>query len=195
MNASTSLKIKSISERISIAESSDESGNITWSVVVLPLKDKLKLIGLGVWILLWTICGLLIIGSYKLTSTQEQKIFIIVFTFFWLYYEWKTTKVFLWRRWGKEKLWLKNKILVIENIVMNQKSTQAFRIEDINSIEAEEFNETSFFDYISNSFWSKGKPRIKFNVLGKNLYFAHQINDKETKEIIRELKKAIEKSK
>lgn len=186
MDATENLQIKNISERVSIG-----STKTIWSLVIIPAHNKMKLYGLLLWILAWTISGLLIISSYKLAKTENQKLFIIIFMFFWLYYEWKIINAFMWRKGGKEKLWIKDNFLFIEESGMIKKTVRKFRVEDINSITEEEFNEKSFSDFMSDSFWNKGKPRIKINVLGKDYFFGYQISDKETKEIVRSLSNRI----
>lgn len=193
MSTNESLKIKTINDRISIAESQSIDENTIWSLVILPENNKLKRLGLLIWILAWTVCGLLIIGSYKLAVQDEEKIFIIVFTFFWLYFEWKMIKVFIWKKWGKEKLWFKAGLFILEENVLSKKNIQSFRPDDINSIELVEFNEKHFFDFLSNSFWNKGKPRIKINALGKNIYFAYQLSDTDALKILKEIKKITSK--
>ncbi len=191
MNKESGLRIKSISERVSVAESRTEDGKHIWSVVVFPNRDKWRMMGLGAWILAWTVSGLLIIGSYKMALTDSQKIFIIVFAFFWFYYEWKMIKVFMWRKWGKERLWYKDGLFILEESYLNKKKVQAFRKEDVNEVQTEEIDEKNFFDFVSKSFWSKGKPLVRINVLGKNLYFAYQISNEEGKMITRALRSKV----
>ncbi|RME13985.1 MAG: hypothetical protein D6799_07520 [Bacteroidetes bacterium] len=191
MNKESGLRIKSISERVSVAESRTEDGKYIWSVVVFPNRDKWRMMGLGAWILAWTVSGLLIIGSYKMALTDSQKIFIIVFAFFWFYYEWKMIKVFMWRKWGKERLWYKDGLFILEESYLNKKKVQAFRKEDVNEVQTEEIDEKNFFDFVSKSFWSKGKPLVRINVLGKNLYFAYQISNEEGKMITRALRSKV----
>jgi hypothetical protein len=186
------LKVKTISTRVSIAHTSNNDTKI-WSLVILPYVEKSKMLGLLLWILAWTVCGLIIIGSYILADNKDLKlfIFIFIFSFFWFYYEWKMINIYFWRRWGKEKVWIKNDTLYIEEDVLNKRRVKKFKTRDINSVEMVEFDEKSFFDFISNSFWNKGKARIKVNVLGKDYYFAYQITDEEAREILKALKREI----
>ncbi|GAB4200850.1 MAG: hypothetical protein Fur0023_04640 [Bacteroidia bacterium] len=190
-NSDKELKIKNISERVSIAESKTSDGKFIWSVVVFPLRDKWKMLGLAAWIIAWTVSGLPIIGSYKIASDDNQRIFIIIFTFFWVYYEWKMIKVFLWRKWGKERLWYKDGLFIMEESFLNRKKLQSFRKEDVNEVQTEEIDEKNFFDFVSGSFWSKGKPLIRINVLGKNLYIAHQISNEEGRMIAKALRSKV----
>ncbi len=183
---------KLISKRLSIAYSKrDASSDVLWSLVILPYNERLRSFGLLMWIVLWTISGLLIIGSYRFVTNDNQRLFIIVFAFFWLYYEWKMINVFLWRKWGKEKLWMKDKYLYYETVFLKKRKLLKWRLEDINEIEVEPFNEKVFSDFMSNSFWNKGKPRIRMNVLGKNYYLGYQLNDEEAMAVLKELKKGM----
>jgi len=194
MSVSENLNIKTISNRVSIAYTLNNETKI-WSLVILPYVEKTKMLGLFLWILAWTVCGLIIIGSYILADKKDLELFIFnfVFTFFWIYYEWKMINIYFWRQWGKEKVWIKDDTLYIEEDVLNKRRVKKFKTRDINSVEMVEFDEKSFFDFISNSFWNKGKPRIKINVLGKDYYFAYQITDEEAREILKALKREIVK--
>jgi hypothetical protein len=194
MTDTENLKVKTISTRVSIANTLNNDTKI-WSLVILPYVEKTKMWGLLLWILAWTVSGLIIIGSYKVSVNAEQKLFIIIFTFFWLYYEWKMINVYIWKKWGKEKVWIKDDTLYIEEDVLNKKRIKKFKTRDINSVEMVEFDEKSFLDFISNSFWNKGKARVKVNVLGKDYYFAYQITDTEAREIVKELRKELVKYK
>ncbi len=186
MSASEKLDIKNLSDRVSIAHTE----NIL-SIVIIPIQNIIKLYGLVLWILAWTICGLLIISSYKIATNSDQKLFIIIFTSFWSYYEWKIINAFTWKKWGKEKIWIKDKTVFIEQSTIRNKKTKKINIDDINDIQVEEFNEKSFSDFMSNSFWNKGKPRIKINALGKDYFFGYQLSDEEAKKIVRAISKKV----
>lgn len=188
MKIEQDIKVRKLSDRVSVATSFADDKTSIKSLVILPVIEKWKLWGLALWIVLWTICGLLIISSYKIAQNSNQKIFIIVFAFFWIYYEWKMIQVFFWRKKGKEKLWIKDNKMYIEEFNGLKKKTQVFNLNDINRIEPTDFNDKSFSDFISLSFWSKGKPRIKINVLGKEHYFGYQLTDKEVSDILKEFK-------
>ena len=188
------LKIRQISPRVSLAfptEKRDDSTIV--SIVILPYTEKWRMLGLLIWILAWTIAGLLVISFYKIDQQKEQKLFIIIFFFFWIYYEWKMINIYLWRKWGRERIWIKDNKLFLEEVGWKYRKTKSFRLEDINNIDIVEFNEKSFSDFLSTSFWNKGKPRLKINVLGKDYFCCYQLSDKEIKEIVIVILKQIEK--
>ncbi len=196
MRVSDELKIKHISDRVSIAVkhfSEKDESKIFWSLVIIPFIDKMKMIALLLWIIAWTVCGVSIMANYKIISGEKQKLFIVIFSFFWIYYEWKIVSVLIWKKWGKEKVWVKDDSLYIEETGWMKNKLKKNRIADIHEITIEASNEKVFSDFLSNSFWNKGKPRIKVNVLGKNYYFGYQLLDKEAREIVRELMRFLKK--
>lgn len=191
MPASEQLNIQQLSHRVSIAHNPNaQKNNIKWSLVIIPYTDKWRLWALFVWILSWTISGLIIIGSYRFVHSEQQKLFILIFTFFWIYYEWKIIQVFMWRKWGKERLWIKEDALYAEEqSTFNRPKIRYWKLRDINEIALVEFDEKSFSDFLSDSFWNKGKPRMRINVLGKNYFLGYQLSDKEAKEVVCELRR------
>jgi hypothetical protein len=195
MQVDNNLKIQQISPRVSLAYPTEKQDDSTIvSIVILPYTEKWRMWGLLLWIVAWTICGLLVLSNYKLAKQQEQKLFIIIFFFFWIYYEWKMINVYLWKKWGKERLWIKDNKLFVEESGWRYRKVNTFKIQDINGIDIEELNEKVFSDFMSNSFWSKGKPRLKINVLGKNYYCCYQLTDKEVRSIALSLMKVMERN-
>ena len=115
MQVDNNLKIQQISPRVSLAYPTEKQDDSTIvSIVILPYTEKWRMWGLLLWIVAWTISGLLVLSNYKLAKQQEQKLFIIIFFFFWIYYEWKMISVYLWKKWGKERLWIKDNKLFVE---------------------------------------------------------------------------------
>jgi len=93
--------MKVIGDRVSILKKDD-----LLSVVILPIKDNKKVWLMFFWLMAWTVCGFIVLANYFKVTDQNTKIFIIVYLAFWLYFEYKIAKVFVWRRSGKEKLWI-----------------------------------------------------------------------------------------
>src|SRR3954466_3641234 len=91
-----------ISDRVSILEKDN-----VFSLVILPTTDKKKLWALFLWLMAWTICGVIVFANYFNMTTKETKIFIIVYLSFWAYFEYKIARAYTWKKFGKEKLWIK----------------------------------------------------------------------------------------
>ncbi len=178
------LDIQNISQRVSVAKSKN-----IFSVLVLPEKTTIKMYLLFLWVIAWTVCGLLLILSYPQTNNQNQKIFLIIFSFFWLYYEWRMVYIFSWRKWGKEKLWIKgNNIFIHQHLFKKASKVKGDDLSLLNEIKIEDYNEKIFSDFFQSSFWNKGKPRLKLNFAGKIYYFGYQLSDSEASKLIKVLR-------
>src|SRR5688572_15508611 len=94
--------MKVISPRVSILEKDN-----VFSLVILPTTDKRKMGLMFLWLLAWSVCGVIVFANYFQITNREAKVFIIVYLSFWAYYEFKITRAFLWKKYGKEKLWIK----------------------------------------------------------------------------------------
>jgi uncharacterized membrane protein len=98
--------MKVIGERISILKKEK-----LLSVVILPTTDKKKLGLLFLWLLAWTVCGIIVFVNYFKLTEQKEKIFILIYLSFWLYFEFNIARTFIWKKFGKEKLWIQDNVL------------------------------------------------------------------------------------
>ncbi|MBK7816248.1 MAG: hypothetical protein IPJ60_01090 [Sphingobacteriaceae bacterium] len=174
--------MKVIGDRVSILKKDD-----LLSIVILPIKDQRKVWLMFVWLMAWTVCGIIVFANYFKVTDQNTKLFIIIYLAFWVYFEFKIARVFVWRRSGKEKLWISEGKVHYQQEVNKRGKIQEFDfslIQDLQLIEAEE---TSFITVINSSFWIKGGERIAFTCQHKTVRFGMQLTDKEAKSIIHEI--------
>lgn len=172
-----------ISDRISIVKKDD-----VFSLVILPTSDKKKLWLMFAWLFAWTVCGFIVIANYFQLSNKESKLFIIIYLSFWLYYEIRIGRAYLWKRWGKEKLWIKNDVLHYMREMSGKGKVNEYNLDLINELKLIEVHRSSFADTINQSFWIKGGERLEFQYQAKVIRFAMQISDEEAREILREMK-------
>ena len=66
--------------------------------------DKKKTNLLFLWLLAWTISGVIVIGNYFTIMQDKTKLLLIIWIAFWAYFEFKIVRVFMWKQFGKEKL-------------------------------------------------------------------------------------------
>ncbi|MDZ4665417.1 MAG: hypothetical protein SGJ15_11105 [Bacteroidota bacterium] len=174
--------MKVIGDRVSILKKDD-----LLSIVILPIKDKRKVWLMFFWLMAWTVCGIVVLANYFNVIDQNIKLFMIVYLAFWAYFEFKIVRVFIWRRSGKEKLWISGGKVHYQQEINKRGKIQEFDfslIQDLQLIEAEE---TSFSTVINSSFWIKGGERIAFTCQHKNVRFGMQLTDKEAKGIMQEI--------
>lgn len=174
--------MKVIGERVSILKKDD-----LLSVVILPKQDKRKLMLMFLWLMAWTVCGLIVFANYFKVVDQNSKLFIIVYLAFWAYFEFKIVRAFIWRRSGKEKLWITDGKVHYKQDINGRGKTQEFDFSLIQDLQLIPVEEGSFASVINSSFWIKGDERIAFTCQHRTVRFAMQLTDKEAKSIIHEI--------
>lgn len=178
--------MKIIGDRVSILEKDN-----VFSLVILPTTEKKKLWMLFFWLMAWTICGIIVFGNYFTVQNKEAKVFIIVYLSFWAYFEYTIAKAYTWKKFGKEKLWIKNGKLHYQREVSGKGKIKEYDLELINDLEVIEVSATSFMDNINQSFWIKGGERLEFQCQGKVVRFGMQLSDKEAKDVYKALRNFI----
>lgn len=175
--------MKIISERVSIV-----SNDKVFSLVILPTVEKRKLWILFFWLFAWTICGIIVFANYFQLTNKDAKLFILIYMSFWFYFEYKIARAFLWKKFGKEKLWIRGGTLYYQREVSGRGKIKEFDLNLVSGLKLIEVSTTSFADNINQSFWVKGGERIEFECQNKVIRLGMQLNDKEAKEIIKDIK-------
>lgn len=178
--------MKVIGDRISILIKDG-----VFSLVILPTTDRKKLGLLLLWLFAWTVCGVIVFINYFKLTDQNTKLFVIVYLSFWLYYEVKISRAFIWKSQGKEKLWIKNNILHYQREVRGKGKIKEYNLDLINDLDLIDVDEKSIGFSFSQSFWIKGGERLHFTAQGKSIAFAMQVTDDEAKQILKEMEKFI----
>ncbi|MBK9285353.1 MAG: hypothetical protein IPM51_13710 [Sphingobacteriaceae bacterium] len=182
--------MKVVSDRISILKKDD-----LLSIVILPTTDQKKTFLLFLWLFAWSVCGVIVLFNYKQLVQQDAKIFVIVYLAFWLYYEFKIARAFIWKKWGKEKIWLKSGKLNYQREVNQKGKINEYELNLLDELKLIEISTGSFSDFFNQSFWVKGGERIEFKYLDKFIRFGMQINTEEARILLSEIKQYLQKSK
>ena len=164
-----------------------------FSLVILPTEDKKKTNLLFLWLLAWTISGFIVIGNYFTITQDKAKLLLIIWIAFWAYFEFKIIRVFMWKRFGKEKLWIKNGLLLYKEDINGRGKIKEFDLNLISNLELITLTNGSIADTFSQTFWVKGGERIQFTCQSKVIKFGMQLADDEAKKIISALNKQLKK--
>ena len=178
--------MKIISNRVSMVDKDD-----VLSIVILPTTDKRKLNWLLLWLIAWSICGIIVLVNFFTLKNRDAQIFVLVYLSFWLYFEYKIMNAYKWKKNGKEKIWLKKGKLFYQKEIKGKGKTEEFDLNLINDIEIIELSAASFSDSINQSFWIKGGERIQFQFQAKTVKMGMQLSDTEAYYIIRAIKSYI----
>jgi hypothetical protein len=182
--------MKVIGERVSILKKDE-----LLSIVILPKRDTRKLWLMFLWLMAWTVCGLIVFANYFKTVDQNSKLFIIIYLAFWAYFEYKIVRAFIWRRSGKEKLWVSDGKVHYKQDINGRGKTQEFDFSLIQDLQLIPSEEGSFANVINSSFWIKGDERVAFTCQHRTIRFGMQLSDKEAKAIVHEITDFILKEK
>jgi hypothetical protein len=160
-----------------------------FSLVVLPTDDKKKVNLMFLWLLAWSISGVIVIANYFTLTQDKAKMMLIVWLAFWAYFEFKIIRVYMWKRFGKEKLWIKNGKILYQQDINGRGKIKEFDQHLISDFSLVALTNGSIADTFSQTFWVKGGERIEFTCQAKVIRFGMQLNDEEAKKIIAALNK------
>jgi hypothetical protein len=177
-----------IGDRISILKKED-----VLSIVILSATDRKKVTFMLLWLIAWSVCGIIVFANYFKLQNQDAKIFVLVYLSFWAYFEFRILRSFAWKRGGKEKLWVQNGIIHYQRQINGRGKIREYNLELVDDLKILELNPGSFSDYINQSFWIKGGERLEFTYQGKHVAFGMQITDDEARTILKDLKGFIKK--
>ena len=178
--------LKVISTRVSILKKEK-----LVSIVILATNDKKKLGIMFLWLMAWSVCGLIVFMNYFKMQSQDSKTFIIVYMSFWAYFEYKIIKAFIWKKFGKEKLWIQEGTLNYQREINKKGKIQSFNLELVQNLNIIELSNASWADNINQSFWVKGGERLAFSAQSKIIRFGLQLNDTEAQAVFKELKQLV----
>ncbi len=160
-----------------------------FSLVILPTEDKKKVNLMFLWLLAWSVSGVIVIANYFTLQQESAKLFIIVWLGFWAYFEFQIVRVYMWKRFGKEKLWIKNGTLFYQQDINGKGKIREYDVNLVSNFELVELTRGSIADTFSQTFWVKGGERIEFTCQANKIRFGMQLEDEDAKKIITALKK------
>lgn len=178
-----------ISERISI----DETNNP--KIVILGRTERWKESMLLFWVLAWSFSGSVFLYYFLADTPMHHSLAMLVMLSFWLYFELKILKVFLWRRVGFESINFALDELTIQNNIYQRGKINRYLIANIESFKLITITQTNFFAFMDNSFWVMGGQRIYFDYFGKTVVLGMQISDLEAKKLLSLLNGQLKRSK
>ena len=184
------MKAISIGDRISAKDHEDKSTTI----VILPKRTFWKEALLTLWLAGFTFIGAVAIyvlatGVDQLNGLPDmdveaynnQKVYLIVFIGFWLYFEYKVAAAWLWYRFGKELILIERTSIRVKKSILGYGKAKSYLIENIKKFSIIKEDKLSFGNFFQNSFWALGTDILTFEYFGKVKTFGRRVEDKEGK--------------
>lgn len=164
-----------------------------FSLVILPTENKKKVNLMFLWLFAWTVSGIIILMNYFKLTQDNAKLMIIIWLGFWAYFEFKIIRVYMWKRFGKEKLWIKNGAVLYQQDVNGRGKIKEYDLNLISDFEVIKIEKGNIADEFAQTFWVKGGERIGFSCQSKYIKFGMQLSDEEATKIITALHKFLKK--
>ncbi len=174
--------MKIISPRLSILKKEN-----LLSIVILPTGDKRKLGLLFLWLFAWSVCGIIVLVNYFTLKDANSKLFTIIYLSFWAYFEFSIARTYVWKKFGKEKLWIQNNTLHYQREINKKGKILEFPLDLISKFRFLEISKSSFTDSINQSFWVKCGERLEFDAQAKVIRLGMQLSDEETRIVLNEV--------
>src|SRR5574337_1959288 len=170
-------------KRISILEQEN-----SLSIVIFSYRNNFKTTLMAVWVILFTLCGILAIKEFRMVTAHDKKIFWLVFTSFWIYFELVMLKAFLWRLKKKKKIILTKDIIKIQRYITGLEPYKEYRCEQAINWRRTTFAPGSMVNVYENAYWYVGGESITFDYFGSEVKIAVQLPENETSELLGKVK-------
>ena len=152
------VKMKLIGDRVSYKIHEDYS-----TIVISTNIDKWKETLLLTWLVGWTICGsvffyFLFAGDF----VKEEKLMLLVMCVFWLFFQIRIGKVYLWRKSGMEFIKIDKDIMTIKRSIRGFGKAIPYQLGRIKNVQGLELNPKGFSKSMNDSFWVIGQGTVRF---------------------------------
>ncbi|MCC7302830.1 MAG: hypothetical protein IT233_09320 [Bacteroidia bacterium] len=182
--------MKFIGRKISYLEKPEEC-----SIVISSSPDKKQGYFRMIWFLLWTACGIVAISFFPAVTVREQKVMLFVFLGFWLYFEWKSLQLFLWKWKGREVIKIRPDGLRVGERTYGKGKALLFRYDGFREIKKVVQNRSSPLNILRAVDLFARNGTITLNYFGKEYSFGYDLAENETAELYSLLRREIRKYK
>ena len=173
--------MKWIGKRISFIDNKNKT-----TIIVYPKKNNLVNALMGSWIAMWISIGFIIMWSFiTFDFSEQEKIVLIVFMSFWLYFAVKVFRAFLWLIWGKELIKINEVSVSYKKSIRGYGRASIYYIENISKIRLSNIEQSLIESVWDKSPWIKGRYSIEFDYKGKIICFGRKIQSKDAKLLFR----------
>lgn len=176
--------------RIKITHKENET-----TIEIFPVQDAFKSRILLVWLVVWTLCGIIVFSQFFSNMSREEKLLMAVWMAFWAYFEFKITSVYAWRKNGSERIVITPEQFIYSSLQSQKVIKKEYYLENLSDLEMYEFGKNNFTDSFQTSYWVKGNESIFFTNFGAKIGFGFQLNKEEAAQVFQAIHKKIKRKK
>ncbi len=186
-------KLRHIGERITHKQHDD-----CYTIVISPTIERWQLNSLLVWVIAWTFCGFAF-AYYALFEVTSMKylMILVVLLVFWLYFEMRVVRAYLWRKYGLEVIRIDKQYLSIKDSIFKHGKPKNFELDKLSSDDIEDIyiNPKSYGKVMNDSFWQVGQGTIALTFEDKQYFFGTQLENRDSAKLARLIKTTVEQYK
>jgi hypothetical protein len=180
--------MKWIGNRVSFIEQK----NIT-TLVIYPEQTTWKSVLLYAWFSMWTTIGVFVAFEFFNDYTREEKLMLLVFFVFWLYFFVRIGRAVLWQAKGKELMKFNEIAFNYKRSIFGYGKANEYYYENIRKINMYEPKTNSFEEFFQDSYFVVGGERMVFEYKGKEIKLARKLNERDAKLLFQLITKEIER--
>jgi hypothetical protein len=176
-------EIENISPRASLKRNGEDL-----SLVIMSSTDKSKAKYIGTIMVLWLVGGIYIGINYFRITDSNEKVMIIVWMAFWLYFSYIILKSFFWQYSGKEIIQVRNGKLFYKKDTSGRGWVQNYKLENLKNLKKYEDKSPSWSKKFGGDYWSTDCDSLSFEYEEKEIAFGYRLTEKESEKIQKILK-------
>ena len=125
------------------------------------------------------------IYSFFSNIFDGQRWYAITFIAFWVYFLYRITRVYLWRKFGMEYIKIDPDKFSYKRSIFGYGKANEFLSKNIKKIQLEDFDNKSFSKTYNESFWILGGGVIKITSIDNQLNLGSQLNSVDASKLIK----------
>ena len=140
------------------------------------------------WMLCWFVCGPLLALLLWDNPEKDVKIFLFVFGGFWLYFLVRVYYAFMWKRYGREVIKIKEGKVFIKKDIRKKGKVHVYDLDFIKDLRKRDLNASSIGTALSSVDWLSFKEALAFDFSGKEIRIGYDLNAEDAQELFRLLR-------
>ncbi len=178
-----------LSKRISVVRSENEV-----SVVVMAMEKPSQSNTQLFWFILWTICGSVMIYYFFQQEAGKTKTMYLVWIGFWLYFAYLIGRAWMWRRFGRELIQIKNGKFLYKRDTAGRGFVHVYAAERVKNFRVAEDNSPKWLKSMGGNTWNTDCNSVAYDFEDKELQMGYQLDAAEKKALIHLFKKYCERN-
>jgi hypothetical protein len=172
--------VEYIGKKISIVRKPDEI-----SIVISASEKKSAANALFFWMICWLACGPLLCFLLWNNPEKQVKVFILVFGAFWLYYLVRVYYAFMWKRYGREVIKLREGKIFIKKDIRKKGKVHVYEGAFVKNLRKRDVNANSIGAALSSADWLALKETLAFDHYGKEIRFGYELKNEDAQELLK----------